>query len=630
MTTSAGVSSPSPSPSRAWSRTAAPEPLYFGPAEARAFGWYHAAAPVADDTPALVICPPHGYEELCSHRALRHLALAAAAAGIPCLRIDYHGTGDAAGSDLDADGVAAWERSVAAAVDELRARSGHRRVALFGLRLGAALATRVAAGRGDVDDLVLWAPVVTGRAYLRELRAFARLHAGAILDAGAAELPPGAFEVGGFVIGEDVQRGLESIDLAALQQAPAGRVLVVPRGGIDVETPLVARLTGLGSAAELRRIAGYAEAMLEPHNAVAPAAVIEGAIAWLLDARAIPANAAATDAGQPATSSACSVLDLPAPAEATRLDGGARSAAAWIRERPLSFGTHAPISGVLTEPRLEGSAAPRRTGIVLINGGAVHRVGPNRMHVTLARAWAALGYRVLRIDLTGLGDTPVRPGAEENRTYSAFSVPDVQAAMAELRAHGAEQCVIAGLCSGAHASFHTALLTPDVAGAIMINPIVFYWDPSMALDVSAWRTARDTHQYKQSVRRWQSWSRLLRGQVRLEVIARFVVARGAQIVRARAAALARLVRPRPANERDEARDLARIAAQGTDTLLVFSEGEPGLDQLLLHHGRAVERLRRKPGFRLQVLDRADHIFSTLEARRRLAALLTSHLLERHP
>lgn len=621
MTTSIGA----PSPSRARSRVGAPEPLYFGPTDARCFGWYHAAAPVADDTPALVICPPHGYEELCSHRALRHLALAAAAAGIPCLRIDYHGTGDSAGSDLDAGRLEAWERSIGDAIDELRARSGHRRVALFGLRLGAALAARVAAARGDVDDVVLWATVASGRSYLRELRAFARLHAGAILDEGLAELPPGAFEAGGFVIGSEIQRGVESIDLSTLDRAPADRVLLIPRGGIDVESALVTRFTQLGAAAETRRVHGYAEAMLEPHNAIVPAAVIETAIGWLLEGEGARA------ARPVAVSKAGREIELPAEHDGVRRAGGSTlPLAARIGESVVCFGEHAPIHGVLTEPRFDGDGAPRRTGIVLINGGAVHRIGPNRLHVTLARTWATLGYRVLRIDLTGLGDTPSRPDAEENRTYSSFSVPDVQAAMAELRARGAERCVIAGLCSGAHASFHTALATPGTAGAIMINPIVFYWDPSMALDISAWRTARDTHQYKKSVRSWQSWARLFRGKVRLRTVGGFLVARVGQIVRARVAALGRAVGPRRAPERDEARDLARIAAQGTDTLLVFSEGEPGLDQLMMHHRRAVERLRRRQGFRLHVLERADHIFSTLEARRRLAALLTAHLEERHP
>ena len=51
-----------------------------------------------------VICPvPFGYENICSHRALRVLADHLARAGIASLRFDFPGTGDSDGvHDVDA------------------------------------------------------------------------------------------------------------------------------------------------------------------------------------------------------------------------------------------------------------------------------------------------------------------------------------------------------------------------------------------------------------------------------------------------------------------------------------------------------------------------------------------------
>ena len=68
-------------------------------------------------------------------------------AGYPALRFDYHGTGDASGSDDDPGRLAAWLDSVRCAIHELQALSGQVRVVLYGVRFGASLAA-VAGARG--------------------------------------------------------------------------------------------------------------------------------------------------------------------------------------------------------------------------------------------------------------------------------------------------------------------------------------------------------------------------------------------------------------------------------------------------------------------------------------------------
>ena len=67
----------------------------------------------------------------------------------------------------------------------------------------------------------------------------------------------------------------------------------------------------------------------------------------------------------------------------------------------------------------------RAARIVIFNAGAVHRVGPNRMTVTLARRLAAMGLPSLRFDLEGLGDSVLREPGRENHPYPATAVADV-------------------------------------------------------------------------------------------------------------------------------------------------------------------------------------------------------------
>src|SRR5207248_357876 len=101
------------------------------------------------------------------HRSLRHLADALAAVGWPCVRFDWHGTGDSGGSDEDPDRVATWLANIRDAQAWLTRQLGCKRISVVGLRLGATLAAHAASAE-EIDGLVLWAPVVKGRRYVRE------------------------------------------------------------------------------------------------------------------------------------------------------------------------------------------------------------------------------------------------------------------------------------------------------------------------------------------------------------------------------------------------------------------------------------------------------------------------------
>ncbi|HEY1956363.1 MAG TPA: alpha/beta fold hydrolase, partial [Polyangiaceae bacterium] len=153
--------------------TRASEPFWFGPPGRRAFGWYHAPQGVARVT-GIALCPSLGHEMLCAHRAYRHLAERLAERGFGVVRFDYHGTGDSPGGDDDEARVASWLGTIDDALAVLH-DAGFAKVALFGTRIGATLATAAAARRGDVDALALVAPSLSGTAFLRELRAMQKV-----------------------------------------------------------------------------------------------------------------------------------------------------------------------------------------------------------------------------------------------------------------------------------------------------------------------------------------------------------------------------------------------------------------------------------------------------------------------
>ena len=150
-------------------------------------GWLHTAVSdtagcAADGGVAVLLCPALGWDGLHAYRGYRRLADRFAAAGYPALRFQYPGTGDSA--DLPDTGTLdtgtldqwdIWRRSVHDAADWLRAATGASRLLLVGLRFGAALALAAAESRTDVGGVLLLAPVLRGKSYMRQLDMEARL-----------------------------------------------------------------------------------------------------------------------------------------------------------------------------------------------------------------------------------------------------------------------------------------------------------------------------------------------------------------------------------------------------------------------------------------------------------------------
>jgi alpha-beta hydrolase superfamily lysophospholipase len=125
------------------------------------------------------------------------------------------------------------------------------------------------------------------------------------------------------------------------------------------------------------------------------------------------------------------------------------------------------LVGVLTTPA-ESDADGERPTVIILNAGLLHRVGPNRIYVKLARALAAIGFSVLRLDLSGIGESQARSGTEPiDESVHA----DVRNAMDTLaRTRGASRFVLMGHCSGAAFSLLIAARDPRVAAAVIINP----------------------------------------------------------------------------------------------------------------------------------------------------------------
>jgi pimeloyl-ACP methyl ester carboxylesterase len=142
-------------------------PCYFGTPDKRLFGCYHEPALERLRKCAVVVCQPMGHEYVNCHRALRQLAARLCDAGFPVLRFDYYGCGDSSGS-AEEGGIRQWLQDTSTAISEAKRRTGLAQTCLVGLRLGGTLAMLASVEQGDLESLVLWDPVVSGKNYLEE------------------------------------------------------------------------------------------------------------------------------------------------------------------------------------------------------------------------------------------------------------------------------------------------------------------------------------------------------------------------------------------------------------------------------------------------------------------------------
>jgi alpha-beta hydrolase superfamily lysophospholipase len=576
------------------------EPLYFGPEARPLFGWLHRAP--APSRLGLVICPPFGYESICTYRVLRHFAEAAAAAGVPALRLDYDGTGNSAGEDRDPARLRDWVASVGLAVEALREQTGADRVVFLGVRLGALIATLTASHRDDVDSLVAIAPVVAGKAHVRELRALQ-------MSTMLLPTPPGVVEEAGvqpalgFPLTASTKADLSATDIAREPRAPASAVLILERDDLPPDESWPRHLASLGVAVDRRRLPGYVDMMLGAEQAKVPAEMVGATTMWLAT------RAATLAAAQPPLAPRA---EPPAPRRQARVGG--------IVESAELVGEAGRLFGILSTP---ASPPASRRGLLLLNAGAIHHVGPNRLYVALARRWAALGHAVLRLDVAGIGDSPPAPGRPENVVYTDDASDDVRQALAFLRRQpGVTEVHALGLCSGGYNAFKAAVAGVPVDGVLLINPLTFFYKADTPLSQAEDKAAFEASRYLRRIRDVEAWKKMLRGGIDVRTAGRTLARFVADRVRGRAQELARRAGMKVGD--DLAGELTSIVDKRIRLGFVFSAGDPGIGLLHTHGGPTVERLRRDGQLSIEIIDGPDHTFTPLWSHSVLTSTLAAH------
>lgn len=550
----------------------APSPLMQPVAFAGCFGWLHVARADATRRTGVVIVPGLGRDARCGHKPLRILAEQLADLGFPVLRYDHPGQGDSLPLAEGDEALEAWTQGVAQAARALRAQAGVDEVVLVGLRLGATLA---ALAQAQAAGLVLLAPVILGRRWLRELKV-----AGAVGGTGS---PDGAatFEAEGLSLASDTAARISGLDLTAVHATAPQVLMITPSDAADL---LGEHLKSLGAEVVGADFPAYDLLFEDAHSNQPPTEVFNRVASWL-DAR-FP------ERGDPATTP---------PPSGSELHG------ASFVERAVRFGPD--LAGVICEPADAGRV--RRVAI-LCNTGGDPRAGIGGFSAEAARMLASQGVASLRFDFAGLGDSP---SATPIHVYETSRVEELDAAITLMQARGGEEIILIGACAGAYHALRQARRDPRVQAVFAVNAARIIWRPGDSLAVGKRDEGKSTAAYSQGFRRPETWLRLVRGQIDIAAVARTLIGRFAARLRQGANPEVETLRL----------EIAAFAARGGRAHLLMGVDDPSLDEVVTYFGPAGRDWRAHDGLTLSIRQGIDHGLARSFSRRTALAELSAFL-----
>jgi len=135
-----------------------------------------------------------------------------------------------------------------------------------------------------------------------------------------------------------------------------------------------------------------------------------------------------------------------------------------MQEQAFRFGRARHLVGIAGWP---SSPAAHTVGVIVLNAGLVHRIGPFRLHVEMTRRLNAYGYPTLRFDLSTIGDSAASGESQTRKQQICADVGDAMKLLGEQAA--CKRFVLIGLCSGSQSAHMVACSDPNVAGAVFLD-----------------------------------------------------------------------------------------------------------------------------------------------------------------
>lgn len=576
-------------------------PFYFGSKEKPLLGWLHTTDAKQHSDTGIIICPPLAVEYMNSYRSLRYVADYFALAGIPALRFDYHGTGDSSGVEEDDNRLNDWLWSIQQAQAQLQKYTKCTKVGLLGFRIGATLAALSTQTR-PVDFLISWAAINSGRKYIREIKL--------IQQTSAIKSHPedeALLQAGGMGYWKQTTEDLGKINLTKITPHTKN-ILIIPRDEQTTDTELFNAWSKKDINVAQKNYIGSTLMLVDSHMTQVPHQSIKNIVQWVKE------NITLDKTDNIISEKTSNALTNTTIQHTQSLNAQASDFS--IYESMHYFGENNTRFGILTETSVSQNL--KLPTVIIANSGANHRVGPSRLYVLLARELSIMGFKCLRIDVSGIGDSIISDPRFENDEYvNSSSCEILDAAKSLDKNYKNKEYILMGLCSGAYFSFQAALNLQHIKikECILINPLTFYWDKNSSKENSPTKDLRIWGWYKKAFTTRKSWLKLIKGEIKYKDLIRAINNRLATKLKSKS----------DTHQLQLASDLKKIANKNTRMHFILSKSDPGFDILMTNARKTVKALQKKGGIDIQFIENADHTFSKYKPRRDIITKLTQHL-----
>lgn len=279
-----------------------------------------------------------------------------------------------------------------------------------------------------------------------------------------------------------------------------------------------------------------------------------------------------------------------------------------IKEKIFQFGAERSLVGILSEPP-QSAGRERNSAVVLLNSGLLHRVGPNRLHVEMARGLAEMGFFAFRFDFSGIGDSRPR---RDGLAFDKSSIQETRQALDLLEKNaGIQRFILTGICSGADVAFFTAQEDLRVSAIAPIDLFTHFTRGYML------------HAYRKRLFSVRSWGNLLRGQSDL---LRFLKKASVEVAAADPGTAAANPSPQYAPQ-TWLTGFHNLIERKIPQLLIYSNGSPAYYNFNKFFRPALASRRQTAPIRVIHFSRSDHGFTLTHSREQLIETMRRWLID---
>jgi len=261
-----------------------------------------------------------------------------------------------------------------------------------------------------------------------------------------------------------------------------------------------------------------------------------------------------------------------------------------IKESLVQFGENGELNGIVTHPRDEKTS---QIGVILLNAGFLHKVGPNRIYVKIARGLSSIeNCTVLRFDFSGIGDSP---SSSSNQSHKNRKSSEIQASIDFIcEKYNVPNIILIGFCSGADAAFDFLGKDNRTKGTILINGYLVDDDRIGEVYENARQNLQKRY-YSSSIFKYKRLKRLFTGKSNYKAIIDFFAPKKSKRIEK--------------NEGFKKWIEIKKNSANINICIILSSGSVSYDIYKLYLEKEMKKSVDPPKLEVEIIHNTDHLFT---------------------